>query len=242
MGEVIFNGADISLDIFSASTDLFNATWNATWIDPLAEAATTGFPYNHIQPDFHIGSYVQPGLGQEMLEDEAGLCLRRAIEQKLHEIGFAEHHEVIHCSQLLFSGNNVAGHMQQYFESWHHSCPVVHEASFDHSTVPWKLLLSMCLIGAAYSTDRAVAIASRKLLDVAELMVFGANIFSLTSAIKSSMRQGDDDTARSTQTDEWNDFQELQAAFLIVEAQFWAGKQSSKRRAIESRYGDLIRV
>jgi hypothetical protein len=46
----------------------------------------------------------------------------------------------------------------------------------------------------------------------------------------------------SFQDPEWQTFQELQAGFLMVVTQYWAGSSIPKHRALESRLGDVIKV
>lgn len=233
--------SDGLLDGVAQSNDPFAVPW----IDPYTETAVFGFPYDYIDFEAGLESDRDAGFHYETLgdlEDEAGQRIRSTIEDKIREVGLDEHLDLFRCSQLLFSGNNVAVHISQFFGSWHHACPIIHEPSFDRHSVPLKLLIIMCLLGAMYSKERAKKLAARQLLDVAELVIFDAGASLFVADIKQHIRADREYATVSERDHPWDEFQELQATFLMVEAQYWAGSRPSRRRAIESRFGDVIRV
>jgi hypothetical protein len=124
---------------------------------------------------------------------------------------------------------------------------MLHKLSFDPSKAPIILVISVVFVGAMYSKDQTERLAAKKLVDIAELVVFDSEIFSFDTEIVKSMQDASTTPPQSTVPDsssdtEWQTFQELQAGFLMVIAQYWAGPRIPKRRALESRLGEVIKV
>lgn len=152
--------------------------------------------------------------------------------------------ELAACLNFLLTADKIPKFVSMYFRNWHLNCPILHRPSFDPAKVPLRLLLSVVFIGAIYSKDQTERLAAKRLLDVAELVVFDSDIFSFEMGIIRSI-QGDnlESAAGATRSDQdWVDFQELQAGYLMVIAQYWSGPLIPKRRAMESRMGEVIKV
>ncbi|KAF7587891.1 hypothetical protein BBP40_006597 [Aspergillus hancockii] len=129
--------------------------------------------------------------------------------------------------------------MLLYFKYWHPNCPMIHLPSFDPRNVSLSLLTSVCFIGAMYSENRKELSIAKRLVDFAELFVFSNGIFSCENEITSvfyGTRNVDDEPSC------WVQFQNLQAAFLMVICQYWSGSLTSRNRAMENRFGEVIKV
>ena len=216
-----------------------------SWIDPYAEVMVFGFPDDYIDFEANSVPSVETDFQFDVIEEvENGSSqrIRSAIEGKIREAGLEEHEDLFRCSELLFSGNNVSVLISQYFATFHHACPIMHEASFDRHNVPFRLLMIMSLLGAMYLKNRRKKVAARQLLDVAELIMFDTEIFSMEAQIKKHIGADVQHTAVAEQEYTWLEFQELQASYLMVEAQYWSGSRSSRRRAVESRFGSIVYV
>jgi hypothetical protein len=129
--------------------------------------------------------------------------------------------------------------MSLYFKYWQPNCPMIHVPSFDPRTVSLSLLTSVCFTGAMYSENKKELSIAKRLVDFAELFVFSNGIFSCENEITSvfyGTRNVDDEPSC------WVQFQNLQAAFLMVICQYWSGSLTSRNRAMENRFGEVIKV
>lgn len=126
-----------------------------------------------------------------------------------------------------------------YFKYWHPSCPLIHSPSFDPETVSLPLLASVVFMGAMYSSDQREVYIAKRVLDFAELFVFSSHVFSPeteVAAIFSGTPPSDDEAS------DWIKFQNFQAGFLITVVQYWAGSRSSRNRAMENRFSEIVKV
>ncbi|EXJ65583.1 hypothetical protein A1O7_01924 [Cladophialophora yegresii CBS 114405] len=171
-------------------------------------------------------------------------ALTMAIYNKLWCLALDEkaRQELTVCLHFLLTGEKIRKFISLYFSNWHLNCPILHKPSFDPANIPVSLVISVVFIGAMYSKDHTERLTARKLVDVAELVVFDSEIFSFEVEVTRSV-QGES-TAKVSDSDyEWDIFQELQAGYLMVIAQYWGGgSRGSKRRAMQSRFGDVINV
>lgn len=125
-----------------------------------------------------------------------------------------------------------------YFKYWHPSCPLLH-VSFDPETVPLPLLATVAFMGAMYSNDQREAFVAKRVLDFAELYVFSSDVFLAETDI------GIVFTGQQCYNDEksnWARFQNYQAGFIILVAQYWAGSRVSRNRAMEIRFSEVVKV
>ncbi|KAL2439208.1 hypothetical protein ABEF95_004726 [Exophiala dermatitidis] len=155
--------------------------------------------------------------------------------------------ELSACLNFLVTTEKVPKFVSIYFRNWHFNCPMIHRPSFDPAKAPLNLVISILFVGAMYSKEQSERVAAKRLLDVAELVVFDSEVFSLEMEINRVLQGGVNcgfagyDPSRPDQ--DWERFEELQAGFLMVIAQYWgAGQTVAKRRAMESRFGDVIKV
>lgn len=153
--------------------------------------------------------------------------------------------ELTACLNFLLTADKISRFIPMYFRNWHLNCPMIHKPSFDPSKAPVALVIGVIFVGAMYSKDQAERLAAKKLVDIAELVVFDGEIFSFEMEIIRCLQSDSPapaPSAASSEEQDWEAFQELQAGFLMVVAQYWAGPLIPKRRALESRLGDVIKV
>jgi len=153
--------------------------------------------------------------------------------------------ELTSCLNFLLTPEKIPKFITMYFRNWHLNCPMLHKPSFDPSKVPTSLVIGVVFVGAMYSKDQSERLAAKKLVDIAELTVFDSEIFSFESEIIRFIQDSSPappDPGDGIADPEWYRFQELQAGFLMVIAQYWAGSRIPKRRALESRLGEVIKV
>jgi hypothetical protein len=215
--------------------------------------------YGDLQLDLYDPAIVSPEVGvgstpstatqpAQSTSDQAQYvsALNMAIYNKLWCLALDEkaRQELTACLNFLLTGEKIRKFISLYFRNWHLNCPIVHKPSFDPAKVPVSLVISLVFIGAMYSKDQTERFAAKKLVDVAELVVFDSEIFSFEMEVARTIQgePADAATAHSEGDREWEVFQELQAGYLMVIAQYWGGSRGSKRRAMQSRLGDVINV
>jgi hypothetical protein len=143
--------------------------------------------------------------------------------------------EISNHLYFLFTPSRITRIVNLYFEFWHPHCPIVHRKSFSVETAPTPLLVAIITMGAMYSqVDRDVKTATA-LLDLIELYIYSIDDLTEESEIR-HMLLGQTEALSSLV------FQHLQAAYLTVCVQFWAGKMVARRRVIETRFGVVIKV
>lgn len=152
-----------------------------------------------------------------------------------------EQADISHHLNFLFTPSKITKLVNLYFEFWHPHCPIIHQGSFSVETVPLPLLMSVTLMGAMYSqVDREVSTA-KLLLDLAELYIHSmedlTDEFEIRQMLRLSASTSPDSIKLGPQA-----FQHLQAAYLMVVVQFWAGSMVSRKRAIETRFGVVVKV
>ncbi len=153
--------------------------------------------------------------------------------------------ELTSCLNFLLTPEKIPKFITMYFRNWHLNCHMLQKPSFDPSKVPTSLVIGVVFVGAMYSKDQSERLAAKKLVDIAELTVFDSEIFSFESEIIRFIQDSSPappDPGDGIADPEWYRFQELQAGFLMVIAQYWAGSRIPKRRALESRLGEVIKV
>ncbi|KAE8384113.1 fungal-specific transcription factor domain-containing protein [Aspergillus alliaceus] len=140
---------------------------------------------------------------------------------------------------FLLTPIRMRKYMALYFKYWQPNCPMIHVPTFDPRTVSLSLLTSICFLGAKYTEDKIELDAAQRLVDFAELFVFSNGIFSCENEIGSMYcgAQNVDDEPSC-----WVQFQNLQAAFLMVVCQYWSGSRASRNRAMENRFGEVVKV
>lgn len=129
-----------------------------------------------------------------------------------------------------------------YFEFWHQHCPMVHRPSFSIDTAPVPLLISMTLMGAMYSqTDHEVS-SAKVALDLAELFIYGLDDFTDEYEIQQMLKFSATPTQTGASTTSYVALKNLQAAYLMIVVQTWAGNTAARKRSIETRFSTVIKV
>ncbi|KAK6821419.1 hypothetical protein RU639_007918 [Aspergillus parasiticus] len=147
--------------------------------------------------------------------------------------------EISEKLNFLLTPTRMRKYMALYFKYWQPNCPMIHVPTFDPRTVSLSLLTSVCFMGAKYTEDKRELDAAQRLVDFAELFVFSSGILSGENEISSTyygVQNVDDDPSC------WVQFQNLQAAFLMVICQYWSGSRTSRNRAMENRFSEVIKV
>ncbi|KAF4980387.1 hypothetical protein FDECE_17896 [Fusarium decemcellulare] len=139
----------------------------------------------------------------------------------------------------LFCPSKIDAFVDLFFVNWHPNCPILHPPSFDVELTASELLISVVSFGAMYSHDKEDRKAARKLLDIAELVIFSAEIFAIPNA---TMYPSDEPTTANANEMHSYQFQQVQAGYLITTVQYWAGTQQAKSRAMETRFSEIIKV
>lgn len=140
---------------------------------------------------------------------------------------------------FLFTKQQVSKFVSFYFRNWHLNCPFLHQASFDPGHVPTTLLLTVSLLGAMYSREALEVYATKRLLDVAELVVFNTDIFSPEAEIVRSISGTD---VRRDEIMQQRYLESFQAGYLMFTLQYWAGTRTSKTRAVDTLFGRVVAV
>lgn len=149
------------------------------------------------------------------------------------------HEEISTNLTFLLTTTRIRKFVALYFKYWHANCTIIHVPSFDPDTVTLPLLTSVVFMGAMYTTDERERYAAKRLLDFAELYVFSSDIFSCEYEVAATIcgsRNIDNETH------DWPQFQNFQAGFLMVVAQYWAGGSVSSSRAMENRFSEVVKV
>ncbi|KAL1983961.1 hypothetical protein VTN96DRAFT_9735 [Rasamsonia emersonii] len=140
---------------------------------------------------------------------------------------------------FLLTTSRIRKFIGLYFRYWHPNCPIIHLPSFDPEQVPTPLLASIVFMGAMYSNDDRETFVARRMLDFAELYVFSTEIFACESEV-SRVFVGRPMT--DAERRDWVHFQHFQAAYIMVVVQYWAGSKAARNRAMEIRFGEIIRI
>ncbi|TIA06652.1 hypothetical protein D6C80_10203 [Aureobasidium pullulans] len=121
-----------------------------------------------------------------------------------------------------------------YFGRFHRSVGIIHPASFDPNEVSVALLTAVAYVGGMYSEDiseRGVIVDG---LDLLECMVFSSRTFKTLPGLEAN--------SSSDCQDDQIAFEDLQAGCLVVIAQHCFGNHTARARAMETIFGELIRI
>ncbi|KAK9439710.1 hypothetical protein VB005_07869 [Metarhizium brunneum] len=183
--------------------------------------------------------FQQPALDQESKAETPQITalrdvlLHTAQQLHLHPSSLDEMTAII---GFLCCQPKIDAFVGLFFLNWHPNGPVLHPPSFDTELVPTELLISVIALGAMYSHDKAERLAARKLLNIAELVIFSAEVFAAAHEIKHA---SDESTHNEL---DWHQFQQIQAGYLITTVQYWAGTRQDKSRAMETRFCELVKA
>lgn len=146
--------------------------------------------------------------------------------------------EISTSLQFLLTTARIRKFVTLYSKFWQPHCPIIHMPSFDPETVSLPLLTSVVFMGSMYSDDWRESGVAKKVLDFAELFVYSSDIFAPEGEIGASFSadRGVDEPSDLVQ------LQNLQAGYITMTTQYWAGSHVSRNRAMESRFGDIVKV
>lgn len=220
--------------------NFFNGPFGETQ-KSLYDPLTGGLAYRPIVPPGQDPNLTLPG--ETIYEPEApfATALIQSILTKVWTVSLdtKAQEEISTNLHFLLTPGRIRKFIQLYFKHWHPHCPVIHPPSFDPDHVPTSLLASVVFMGAMYSTDERESYAAKRVLDFAELFVFSTEAFAceneiarvFTGTVNPDLERGD-----------WLHFQHFQAGYLMVVIQYWAGGRISRNRAMENRFGEIIKV
>lgn len=165
------------------------------------------------------------------------MMLHKARELHPDGTGFDEVNAII---QSIFYQTKVDSFVKLFCQNFHPSCPIFHIPTLDADTITPELLLAVVCFGAMYAHDGTDKLMADSLLDIAELLVFSTDVFAgrYDHGYCASRPEADLEEADA----EWKRFERLQAGYLIVVVQYWAGARSSKAHVMESRFCEVIQV
>ncbi|CZT10969.1 uncharacterized protein RCO7_11021 [Rhynchosporium graminicola] len=151
--------------------------------------------------------------------------------------------EQAHISQnlnFLFTPSRIDKFVGLYFEFWHPHCTIVHQATFTVDAAPIPLLISVVVMGAIYSQVDTEANTAKLVLDLVELYLFSLEDLSDEYEIRHMLRVPMSSASDSIQLSVLA-LQHLQAAYLIVCVQFWAGSMMARKRVSDNRFSVLVK-
>ena len=175
---------------------------------------------------------------EEGLTQQAAL-LNSAMHNKLWQLRLDENirEELSAGLTFLLTPDRLARFVSMYFQHWHPNAPILHQATVELATIPATLLASVVFLGAMYTIDHLERLVTRRLMDIVELVIFDSEVFCHDFEVSNSIAGRIPDAV-----DDWTTLQHLQAGYLMVVLQYWAGSRASKDRAIETRFGEVIKV
>jgi len=194
---------------------------------------------------FTAGSHM-PGVplpGEWEPPSEASSTAIQAIFEKTMALRLSpsEQGDISHHLNYLFTPSRIKRLVGLYFEFWHPHCPIIHQGTFNVDVVPTPLLVAVLMVGAMYSqVDRDVS-TTKLVLDLAELYIFSIDDLTDEFEIRQMLRAPYNTTPDSLPLSNLA-FQNLQAAYLMVCVQFWAGNMVSRKRAIDTKFGVVLKV
>ncbi|KAH6715829.1 putative C2H2 finger domain protein [Leptodontidium sp. MPI-SDFR-AT-0119] len=152
-----------------------------------------------------------------------------------------EQAHVLQNLNFLFTPSRIEKFVGLYFEFWHPHCPIIYQATFTIGTAPIPLLASMVLMGTMYSQVDTEVSAAKLVLDLVELYIFSLEDLTDDYEIRHMLRVPSISAPESIELSVLA-FQNLQAAYLMICVQFWAGSMVSRKRASDTRFGVVVKV
>lgn len=191
------------------------------------------FQNSDLEPLHVMQGYKPDSLQVASLKD---MMLQKVREMHPDPTRFEELSAII---QSMFCQTKVDGFVKLFFQNFHPSCPIFHIPTFDAEAIAAELLLAIFCFGAMYAHDGTDKLVADRLLDIAELLIFSTDIFAGRYGGHCESKEEADPNEATT---EWKRFEQLQAGYLIVTVQYWAGARSSKAHVMESRFCEVIQV
>lgn len=153
-----------------------------------------------------------------------------------------EQADISHQLNYLFVPSRIEKFTNCYFQFWHPHCPMVHRPSFSIDAEPVPLLIAMTLMGAMYSQVEHEVDASKIALDLAELFIYSIEDFADEFEVQQMLRYSSAPNQAQPSMPSYLALKNLQAAYLMVVVQTWAGNMAARKRAMETRFSTAIKV
>ncbi|KAJ5040593.1 uncharacterized protein L3040_006245 [Drepanopeziza brunnea f. sp. 'multigermtubi'] len=192
-----------------------------------SEAPITGFS---LIGDFEAPTPQSAMLVQEILE--SSMTLQMTPPEQEH---------VLQNLRFLFTPSRIEKFVGLYFEFWHPHCSIIYKPAFSIHTTTLPLLAAMSVMGAMYTPIDTEITTARLVLDLVELYIFSLNDLSDVYEIRHMLRVASVLAPENTQLSVLA-FDNLQAAYILVCVQFWAGNMVSRKRAVDTRFNSLVKV
>ncbi|KAJ6263043.1 Glucan 1,3-beta-glucosidase [Drechslerella dactyloides] len=144
----------------------------------------------------------------------------------------------------LITGDVLQRFTNSYFRNWHRHGTMIHHPTYSPMTCPTMLILAMSLIGGLYVKDQTELRRTRDLLDIAESYIYSRDyIRDEYEAYQPYPGSSPTESSKKTYEDvDWEDFQKLQAAYLVIVVQAWAGDRVAKRRTRQQRLSRVVEL
>ncbi|KAK6358088.1 hypothetical protein TWF730_007443 [Orbilia blumenaviensis] len=147
--------------------------------------------------------------------------------------------------RMMETVESVTGDLLQrftnsFFRHWHKHGPIIHLPSYSPSTCATVLILAMSCIGGLYVKDPVEIRRCRGLLDIAEVYIYGRDY--LKNEYEFSAYGGLNGPTKTYKDVDWEDFEKLQAAYLMIVVQTWAGHKIAKRRIRQQRFARVLEL
>ncbi|KAF3105150.1 hypothetical protein TWF594_005734 [Orbilia oligospora] len=138
------------------------------------------------------------------------------------------------------TGDLLQRFTNSFFRHWHKHGPIIHIPSYSPSTCATVLILAMCCIGGLYVKDAGEIRRCRGLLDIAEVYIFGRDY--LKNEYEFCAYSTGNSSGKTYKDIDWEDFEKLQAAYLMIVVQTWAGHKIAKRRIRQQRFARVVEL
>ena len=137
--------------------------------------------------------------------------------------------------QNLYRPARLTRFVAHYFDIWHRNCRIVHRPSFNMDACYEPLVLAVIFLGAMYSSNSMERIAVAAVIEHVESFIF--------SCLPSASLESEPDAQKpSVANNDEQEFQNVQAAFLMVITLFWTGTEAQKRIAATELFDTVVEV
>lgn len=189
-------------------------------------------------PNWTLGTLPSEGSSIPEPEQTWAISLIQAISNHIPEHN-PYRSDLLGNLHFLLNTTRMRRAIDLHFSQWSPNARVIHQSSFDPANVSPTLLAAVVFMGALYSPEVLDTYAAKALLDYVELFCFRSSTFSAEAEINSmytvavGLPGTDEDQGK---------FEDLQACYLMVVIQHWAGNRTARRRAMEVRFSELVKV
>lgn len=140
------------------------------------------------------------------------------------------------------TGDILQRFTNSFFRHWHKHGPFIHIPSYSPGTCATVLILAMSCIGGLYVKDPGEIRRCRALLDIAEVYIYGRDYLKNEYEFCAYGGGGGNNSGKTYKDVDWEDFEKLQAAYLMIVVQTWAGHKIAKRRIRQQRFARVLEV